>query len=111
VAARLDERPRRRGGWLVPSSVAAGLAVLVVAVIGFRSFDEQRKVAEVRRALAEIRTEHRAIAEEIEKLPTDRERGVLYLGGDDHADYFVDLTRVDEPKITHSVPAVLRNRS
>ncbi len=111
VIARLDERPRRRAGWLVTSSVAAALAVLVVTVLGFRSLDEQRKVAEARRALAEIRSEHRALAEEIERLPVDRDPGVLYLGGDDQADYFVDLTRVDESKTTDSVPASLRNRS
>lgn len=111
VMGRLDERPRRRAGWLVTSSVAAGLAVLVVAVIGFRSLHEQRRVAEARRALAEIRSEHRALAEEIGKLPVDREPSVLYLGGDDQADYFVDLTRVDEPKNANPVPAVLRERS
>jgi len=111
VAARLDERPRRNTGWLVTSSVAAGLAILVVSVLGFRSLDEQRKVAEARRALAEIRSEHRALAAEIEKLPVDREPGVLYLGGDDQADYFVDLARVNEEEITPPVPAALRNRS
>jgi hypothetical protein len=111
VIARLDERPRRRAGWFVTFSVAAGVAVLIVAAIGFRSFDQQRKAAEVRRVLAEIRAEHRALAEEIEQLPAEREPGVIYLGGDDQADYFVDLTRVDEPKNTNSEPAALRNHS
>jgi hypothetical protein len=112
VVARLDERPRRRAGWLAISAVTASLAILVGTVLGFRSFAEQRRVNEVRRALAEIRNEHRALAAEIERLPTtDPEPNRVYLGGDDQADYFVDLTRVDEPKPANPVPAALRERS
>ncbi len=112
VVARLDERSGSRSGWLVLCGVAAGIAVLVVSAIGLRSFDQQRKVAEVRRALAEIRSEHRALAAEIERLPDpDPVPNVVYLGGDDQADYFVDLTRVGEPQNVQPVPAALRDRS
>lgn len=113
VLARLDERPRPRAGWLriaAVTGVAAGLAVLVAGVSLYRISDE-RRLAEVRRALSEIRSEHRALAAEIERLPSSPEPNVIYLGGDDQADYFVDLSRVDEPKDKPSVPAALRERS
>ena len=112
VVARLDERPRRRAGWIVTSSVAAGFAFLIASGFAFhRSSEERQRIAEVRRALAEIRDEHRSLAQAIENLPGDREPGVLYLGGDDQADYFVDLARVNDAEIAPHVPAAQRNRS
>lgn len=118
VIARLDERPRlrSRAGWLRTAAAAAGFAVLVSGFALYRVAEErrseQRRIAEVRRALSEIRNEHRALAAEIERLPaTDPESDVVYLGGDDQTDYFVDLTRVGDSKITGAVPASLRNHS
>lgn len=120
VIARLDERPRlrlrSRAGWLRTTAAAAGFAVLVSGFALYRVAEErrseQRRIAEVRRTLSEIRNEHRALAAEIERLPaTDPESDVVYLGGDDQTDYFVDLTRVGDSKITGAVPASLRNHS
>lgn len=124
VIARLDDRPGRPGrprflaGRLRTAAIAgaASLAVLIAGVSLYRVSEErrseQRRLAEVRRALSEIRSEHRALAAEIERLPAaDSEPNVLYLGGDDQADYFVDLSRVGEPQSKPAVPAVLRERS
>lgn len=121
VAARLDDppgRPRSRVGRLriaAVAGVAAGLAILVAGISLYRVSEEhrqERRIAEVRRALSEIRDEHRALAAEIERLPAaGSEPHVVYLGGDDQADYFVDLSRVDEPKTDPPVPAALRERS
>ena len=121
VAARLDDRPGRprfRAGRLriaVFAGVAAGLAGLVAGVSLYRFTEERRseegRIAEVRRALSEIRSEHRALEAEIERLPATSESNVIYLGGDDQADYFVDLSRVGEPNNNPPVPAAVRERS
>lgn len=116
TVARLDERPRRRAGRLRIAVVAgaagvvAGLAALVGGLSLYRS-SEERRIADVRRALSEIRSEHRALAAEIERLHVTPEPNVIYLGGDDQADYFVDLSRVGETQNVQPVPAALRERS
>ncbi len=114
VIARLDERRPSSARWFLGASVAAGFAALIAGAVLSHDLDERRRLDSARRALAQIRSEHRAIAAEIEQirqLPVGRDPGVLYLGGDDQADYFVDLSSVDETQGQASVPQAARNRS
>ena len=95
VLARLDDPPRRAA---IPRWAYAAIAasLLVIAAIGFDSWRERRAIAAAHRALAEIRREHREIADELNRLQAGGEPAVVYLGGDDDVDLVVDVSRVSD---------------
>jgi hypothetical protein len=99
VLAELDRRPapsRWSGArWLVPAAAAVGL-VLVLAVAGSIHLARERdRRAELAAQLDTLRQEHRLLTEDLKDLRRRLfARPVIYLGGDDRADYVLDLHRV-----------------
>lgn len=95
VLQRLDAgagRPARRRR-PVTALAAAALAAIVISagILADRAAD--RRAAEARQILEQIRAEHGRLERELEKLS---EPPVIYLGGDENVDFVLDLRQVPE---------------
>jgi hypothetical protein len=97
VAARLPAAEPRRAASVPRYRLAVAAAALVVA-LGSAGLLRQQALereevrrAEVRKALAEIRSEHERLTRELHAIS---EPPVVYVGGNDDVDLVVDLSRV-----------------
>lgn len=96
VMRRADSPPVPRP--LVWRWATAAMMVLTLVSLSalVREFRDRRDLAQAKRALAEIRQEHRELQEEFEKLRSSSP--VIYLGGNERLDVVVDTSRLADPE-------------
>ena len=113
VLLRIDRSPRitllPRLGW-----TAAALAVTVLLGVGALELERQHERRDANEQLAALRAEQRALADELARLKrqSDELQPVVYLGGDDRADFVLDVGRLGRagdaparPVTFHGTPA------
>lgn len=96
VLERLDAGEAGRPAFLWrPVAVLAAAAFAAVAIPAGILMDQaaDRKAAEARQILEEIRAEHSRLERQLEGLA---QPPVIYLGGDENVDFVLDLRRVPE---------------
>ncbi len=74
--------------------LAAALALLAVGVASY-GWNEQRQDQEAVERIASLRAEYEVLQEELATLAeAKRDRGVVYLGGNDDVEFVLDLRRL-----------------
>ena len=106
VLEQLDAKPHRITRWsfrLAPAMAAtAAAALLAVAISAGALIEWQGKARQHReavQALRELRAEHGRLEAELEEMS---EPPVVYLGGDEKADYVLDLGKVRGAEVVTS---------
>lgn len=87
-----DEAPAR--GWPGAAIAAAAVLVLVSGVTAWQ-LERSRRMESFRGEVTELQTAHRLLAQELLELRAAEKPPVLYLGGDDHVDLYIDLAELE----------------
>ena len=96
VMRRVDAPPAPRPrAWKWATAAMMVLALVSLSAL-VREFRDRQDLAEAKRALAEIRQEHRELQEEFERLRASSP--VIYLGGNERLDVVVDTSRLADPE-------------
>ena len=82
-----------RGVWPRGAIAAAAALVLVCGATAWR-LERAQRLESYRGEVADLQSEHRAIAQELRDLRATEKPPVVYLGTNDKVDYYIDLAEL-----------------
>lgn len=102
AAELADEAPTR--SWPRAAVAAAAALVLVSGVAAWR-LEQSRRLETFRGEVSELQTTHRLLAQELLELRAAEKPPVVYLGGDDNVDLYIDLAELQRLQSAAHRPA------
>ncbi len=104
VVERAGTGEPERGGWPRGAVAAAAVLVLVSGATAWR-LERARRLETLRGEVSELQTTHRLLAQELRELRATEKPPVVYLGGDDNVDLFLDLAELERLQKAGGRPA------
>lgn len=101
-AAEADEAPAR--AW-PRTAVAAAAALVVVSGLSAWRLERARRLESFRGEVSDLQTTHRLLEQELRELRAAEKPPVVYLGGDDNVDLYLDLAELERLQKAAGRPA------
>lgn len=91
-AGEAVEEPSR--GWPRAAAAVAAALVLVSGVTAWQ-LERSRRLENIRGEVSELQSTHRMLEQELRELRAAEKPPVVYLGGDDNVDLYIDLAELE----------------